>query len=258
MDGVFMEKLWSITVGNLLSKIAEKYPNDTAIKYTDRYFVRTWKEFNEEVEKIAKGFLSIGISVITSYSIHYTKLYDTEYLKTNEGMLPNEPDRLIIGGYGENYDFYSIKGAVEEALKAFRISNYEICKFDDDTLVAEASCFHPGRRAVITKGDMIIGFLGEIHPLVLQNYEINTRAYIAKLNINEMLEIADGDVVYKPLPKFPASTRDLSLICDEILPVAEIEKAIRQGCGKILESITLFDVYQGKQIEEGKKSVSFV
>lgn len=181
----------------------------------------------------------------------------TEYLKTNEGMLPNEPDRLIIGGYGENYDFYSIKGAVEEALKAFRISNYEICKFDDDTLVAEASCFHPGRRAVITKGDMIIGFLGEIHPLVLQNYEINTRAYIAKLNINEMLEIADGDVVYKPLPKFPASTRDLSLICDEILPVAEIEKAIRQGCGKILESITLFDVYQGKQIEEGKKSVSY-
>ncbi len=180
-----------------------------------------------------------------------------EYIVTSSDKLPNEPQRLTLGSYGDDTDFYTMKGAVEEILKALRICDYEFSAFKDDSLVKEVSCFHPGRSAVITKGETVIGCFGEVHPLVLNNYEIETKAYIGKLNIPEMLEIVDPEGRYKPLPKFPATTRDLSIICDDSITVATLEKAIKTGCGKILESIKLFDVYKGKQIEEGKKSVSY-
>ena len=194
-----------------------------------------------------------------NYRNAYARLFEiaNEYIKTEEGKLPNEPERLILGGYGNDYDFYSMKGSIVEALKALRISDYEIINFTDETLVPEISVFHPGRKAVIIKNNQVIGYFGEVHPTVLNNYEIGTRAYVAKLNIPEMFNLIDDEAQYKPLPKFPATTRDLSLICDEKLPVGEIEKAIIKGCGKILEAVTLFDVYQGKQIEEGKKSISY-
>ena len=180
-----------------------------------------------------------------------------EYIKTEEGKLPNEPKRLIIGGYGEDYDFYTLKGIIVELLKEIKINDYEISAIKDDSVVSEYSVFHPGRCAIIIKDDVVIGYFGEVHPTVLANYEIGTRAYVAKLNISEIEPLVNCDVKYKPLPKFPASTRDLSLICDEKIPVGDIEKVIKSACGKLLESIKLFDVYQGKQIEEGKKSVSY-
>ena len=99
--------------------------------------------------------------------------------------------------------------------------------------------------------------MGEIHPDVLETYGLGTKAYVAKLCIPELMEAADEKITYSPLPKFPASTRDLSLICDDDVPVAALEKAIKGAVGKILEKVTLFDVYKGKQIEDGKKSVSY-
>ncbi len=189
----------------------------------------------------------------------YARLFEiaNEYIKTEEDKLPNEPERLIIGGYGNDYDFYTIKGAIVEALRTLRISDYEIINFTDDELVPELNCFHPGRKAIIIKDSQVLGHFGEVHPTVLKNYEIGTRAYVGKLNIPEAFNLVDDEAQYKPLPKFPATSRDLSLICDEKLPVSEIEKVIKKGCGKILEDVKLFDVYQGKQIEEGKKSISY-
>ncbi|MEG0614555.1 MAG: phenylalanine--tRNA ligase subunit beta, partial [Oscillospiraceae bacterium] len=96
-----------------------------------------------------------------------------------------------------------------------------------------------------------------LHPDVLDNYEIGVKAYVAKLNIPEMMAISKTEKEYKPLPKFPASTRDLSIVCDEEIPAAVLEKAIKTAVGKILEKVTLFDVYKGKQIADGKKSVSY-
>lgn len=180
-----------------------------------------------------------------------------EYIVTGKDTLPNEPQRLTLGAYGENADFYSMKGAIEKLLSELNISGFDIEAFIDDSLVPEFNCFHPGRSAVITKDNKVIGYFGEVHPTVLKNYDIDVRAYVGKLNIPEMLSVVSEEKLYTPLPKFPASTRDLSLICDEKLPVSHIEKAIREGCGKILESVKLFDVYQGKQIDEGKKSVSY-
>ncbi len=180
-----------------------------------------------------------------------------EYLPVEGQELPNEPDRLTIGMYGGDVDFYDIKGIVETTLAEMGIKDVEYVRANDSDAFDEKSAMHPGRSAVILKDGVALGIMGEIHPEVQETYEFGTKVYVAKLNIPEMMQTAVTEITYKQLPKFPASTRDLSLICDDEIPVAELEKAIKNACGKILEKVTLFDVYKGKQIEDGKKSVSY-
>ena len=180
----------------------------------------------------------------------------SEYIP-NGGELPDEPVRLCIGMYGGGADFYDIKGVADALLKDVGVEDFEYTACTDTEAFAEANAFHPGRCAVITKDGKPVGILGELHPEVLENYGIGTKAYAAKLNVTELLEMAAAVKTYKPLPKFPATTRDLAIVCDETLPVAELEKAIKKAVGNILETVTLFDVYQGKQIAEGKKSVAY-
>ena len=179
-----------------------------------------------------------------------------EYIP-NGGELPDEPVRLGIGMYGGKRDFYDIKGIVDSMLELVGVEDVEYASCTDTAVFAEASSFHPGRCAVITKNGKAVGIVGELHPEVLENYGIGTKAYAAKINVTELQAEANAVKVYKPLPKFPATTRDLAIVCDEGVPAAELEKAIRKAVGNILESVTLFDVYQGKQIAEGKKSVAY-
>ncbi len=174
-----------------------------------------------------------------------------------EYQLPDEPQRLTIGMYGGNADFYSLKGMVEQLLSELHISGYEYVRAMDSDAFDEKYALHPGRSAVILRDGVALGFLGEIHPDVQENYEIGVKTYAAKLNIPELMAAAQDKITYSPLPKFPATTRDLSLLVDDEVPVAELEKAIRGAVGKILEKVTLFDVYKGAQIEAGKKSVSY-
>ena len=181
----------------------------------------------------------------------------TEYIVTGEDTLPLEPVRLAVGMYGNGTDFYSVKGVVEELLDTLGISEYEIeaagegCGFD------EVSAFHPGRVAVAKVDGKPLAVFGELHPDVLETYGIGVRAYAAKVLITELLDIDIPEKTYKPLPKYPATTRDISLICDDEIPVASLEKLIKEAVGGILEKVTLFDVYKGEQIESGKKSVAF-
>ena len=174
-----------------------------------------------------------------------------------EYQLPDEPQRLTIGMYGGNADFYVLKGMVEQLLAELHISGYEYIRAMDSDVFDEKYALHPGRSAVIMRDGAALGFLGEIHPEVQETYEIGVKTYAAKLNIPELMAAADAEITYQPLPKFPATTRDLSIIVDDEVPVAELEKAIRGAVGKILEKVTLFDVYKGAQIEAGKKSVSY-
>lgn len=180
-----------------------------------------------------------------------------EYIPVKGQELPDEPQRLTVGMYGGDADFYSIKGIVETALAEMGIEDVEYVRANESDAFDEACAMHPGRSAVIIKNECVLGIMGEIHPEVQENYGLGVKAYIAKLNIPEMMKVVDEEISYKPLPKFPASTRDLSLICDDSVPVAELEKAIKNAAGKILEKVTLFDVYKGKQIADGKKSVSY-
>ncbi len=180
-----------------------------------------------------------------------------EYIPTEEGKLPNEPERLTVGMYGDGIDFFDIKGTVDALLAEVGIKDCEYVRASDCDAFDETCALHPGRSAVILCGDKAIGYVGEIHPKVQENYGFGTRVYAAKLNVTEMMDLAVTEVTYKASPKFPAITRDLSLLCDDSLPVGTIEKAIKKAVGSILEKVTLFDVYKGQQIAEGKKSVSF-
>jgi len=165
--------------------------------------------------------------------------------------LPEERKTLIIGGYG-NIDFFKLKGIVDMLLLKLNIAPLKY------TADEENPTFHPYRTAALTdKSGNRAGVIGEIHPSVCENYEIEEKVYIAQLDLETLYESLTEEILYKKLPKFPAVTRDLAMLVDENVTVGEIEEIITSGAGKYLETIKLFDVYQGKQIPEGKKSVAF-
>ena len=174
-----------------------------------------------------------------------------EYIPTEPDKLPIEKNILSMGMYGEGIDFYSLKGVIEVILDRIGVWDYDV------EAVTDNPSYHPGRCARIIKDGVCLGILGEIHPFVLENYDIDSRCYCASFELEKLLELWNTEKEYKHLPKYPATTRDLALICDEDLPVLSIEKAVKKAIGKILESITLFDVYKGSQIEAGKKSVAY-
>lgn len=178
-----------------------------------------------------------------------------EYLPTGPDTLPEEPNRLTVGMYGGDADFFALKGAIDALLKELHLPRCTYVRPND--AFGECCALHPGRSAVILCGDTAIGYLGELHPTVQKTYGIGTRTYVAKLLIQEMAEMANPEISYQPLPKFPAISRDLSLLCDDELPVGTLEQTIEEAAGKLLEQVTLFDVYKGEQIADGKKSVSF-
>lgn len=204
-------------------------------------------------------------SMLETLSLNYKNrnaavaLYEIgkEYLPTAPDKLPEEPDRLTIGMYGDDADFFTLKGMVETILETAGLHDctYKAC--GTDTPFGETCALHPGRSAVIYAGETPIGYLGEVHPTVQKNYEIGTRTYVAKLLIDEMQPLAQTEITYQPLPKFPAITRDLSLVCADEVPVGDLQAAMKKSVGNILEQITLFDVYKGEQIAAGMKSVSF-
>ncbi|MCL2054359.1 MAG: phenylalanine--tRNA ligase subunit beta [Oscillospiraceae bacterium] len=182
-----------------------------------------------------------------------------EYIPAQDGGLPNEVSVLCLGMYGVGVDFYDLKGIIESLLDKSGIKGCEYAapNANDENFCNEESAFHGGRCALISKDGVYIGIMGEIHPETAQAYEIETKVYSAKLLIPAMQASASAGKLYKPLPKFPAAVRDIAVVCDDDLPAAAVEKAIAAGVGNILESVALFDVYKGKQIPEGKKSLAY-
>ena len=172
--------------------------------------------------------------------------------------LPDEPQKLTIGMYGGDADFYTLKGMVEQLLAELKIEDVEYIRANDSDVFDEKYALHPGRSAVILKDGAPLGIMGEVHPEVQETYEIGVKTYVAKLNIPELMAAAAEKITYQPLPKFPATTRDLSLLVDEDMPFAELEKAIKGAVGKILEKVTLFDVYRSDDMKKnGKKSIAY-
>jgi len=163
--------------------------------------------------------------------------------------LANEAKVLSMGAYGEDMDFFTLKGVLENLFAAFGVQA--------DYAVAAEPYLHPGRQASARSGDTVLATLGEMHPDVAAKYGLDERVYVAEVELRALFAAAGGPIVYKPLPRFPAVERDLALLCDDDLPVAEIEKAIRSAGGRYLESVQLFDVYRGAQITAGKKSVAY-
>ena len=173
------------------------------------------------------------------------------YIPNGEDELPDENRTLSIGMYGDGIDFFTLKGKVEALFAAAGVVGYDVEPVTDNPT------FHPGRTARFTVGNEEVALLGEIHPDVAENYSIGAKVYVASISVDKLFKYQHTKRVYKPSPRFPALTRDLAVVCDRITPVLLLEKLIAKAVGKTLEHISLFDVYQGEQIEKGKKSVAF-
>lgn len=165
--------------------------------------------------------------------------------------LPEERMQFTLGMYGEG-DFFTMKGVIEEFFDSLGMRK-KITYHPN----AGKEYLHPGRQALVSYEGVTVGFLGEVHPEVLDNYNIGTKAYVAVLDMPEVVKFASFDRKYEGIAKFPAVTRDISMVVPKSVLVGEIEAMIEQRGGKILESYSLFDVYEGAQIKEGFKSVAY-
>lgn len=162
---------------------------------------------------------------------------------------PDELPTLSIGIYGKDEDFFTLKGIIEELM--------QLCGAHTQYQVSSEPFLHPGRQALVKANNKPAAVFGEVHPAVAAQYGIESRVYIAEIQLDVLYAIQKRKTVYKPLPKFPAVERDFAMLCDISIPVGELEKAISGGAGRLLERIELFDIYTGSQIPEGKKSVAF-
>jgi len=165
--------------------------------------------------------------------------------------LPDERMQFTLGFYGDG-DFFTMKGVVEEFLE--QVGMKDRVHYD---AVAGKSFLHPGRQANIVYDGNVIGYLGEVHPTVCENYDMKTRAYIAVIDMPYVYEMSSFDKKYEGIAKFPAVTRDISMVVPKNILVGQIEEVIEKSGGKNLESYSLFDIYEGDQIEEGFKSVAY-
>ena len=165
--------------------------------------------------------------------------------------LADEPKVLALGAYGDGVDFFGFKGAVEAILREAKIADvrFEAC--------ADNAAYHPGRCAKVYVGDTLLGVFGQVHPLVCLNYGVETEVYAAELSFEALYEKRGGKPEYQPLPKFPAATRDIAVVCRESVTVGALEACIRDAAGGLLREVTLFDIYRGAGILPGSKSVAF-
>lgn len=172
--------------------------------------------------------------------------------KDNTGKeLPDERTQLTLGMFGEG-DFFDMKGVVEEVLEAVGIKSVK--SYDPK---AEKNFLHPGRQAKVSVDGTVVGYLGEIHPEVAENYNMKTKAYVAVIDMPTLMELANFAIKYTGIAKYPAVSRDLSMVMPKSILVGQVEELIRKKGGKLLEDCTLFDVYEGDQIAEGHKSVAY-
>lgn len=219
-----------------------------------REFVKIINPLGEETSVMRTTLIPNMLDVIsTNLSHKVEEVYAFECGNTfrpQEG-LPVETKKLSIGMYGKEVDFFSIKGAVETILKNVGFDGYEV---EPET---KNLTFHPGRCAKLVYNNICIGTFGELHPDVLENYDLNQRVYVAEIDIDLVFENLNNSKVYNPLPKYPATTRDIALLVKDEVFVKQIEDIIKANGSDILESYQLFDVYKGSQIEEGHKSIAY-
>ena len=170
---------------------------------------------------------------------------------TPQEGLPIETNHLCVGMYGKDVDFFALKGALESILESVGFDNYEIIPETNNTT------FHPGRCATIIYNDIYIGTFGEVHPEVVDNYNLGQRVYLAELDLDLIFDNSDRTIIYNPLPKYPSTSRDIALLVKDEVIVKQIEDIIKANGEDLVESYKLFDVYKGSQIAEGYKSIAY-
>jgi len=188
-----------------------------------------------------------------SYRNKAARLYElaTVYFPKENSVLADESAVLSLGAYGGELDFYTIKGVIEATLSGLGVKDYSFTAASADT------AFHPGQCATVFAGGVAIGSLGQLHPLTAANYGMDCPVYAAQLDFAAALAARAPEALYQPLPRFPAVTRDIAVVCDTSTSVAVLEDCISRGTNGLLKDIEFFDVYTGAPIPEGKKSIAF-
>ncbi len=187
-----------------------------------------------------------------AYHNKSVKLYELAkvYLPT-ESALPQEPKMLMLGTYGAGETFFTLKGELEAIFSGLRLpkASYEAVK--------DNPSYHPGRCAKVSVNGALLGFMGQVHPLVARNYGFESEVYCAEIDFTKLFTLRLPEPTYTPLPKYPTVLRDLALVCDEAVTVAQAEQVIASAGGKLLKDVKLFDIYRGTGVPEGKKSLAF-
>ena len=188
-----------------------------------------------------------------AYHNKAAKLYEVAkiYLPVEGQPLPEEPKMLLLGTYGTRETFFTLKGELEAILTGLRVKKASY------TAVKDNPSYHPGRCAAVSVDGVEVGVMGQVHPLVAKNYGMDTDVYCAEINFTELMNHLLPDATYTPLPKYPTVSRDLALVCEEGVTVAQVEQVITASAGKLLRDVKLFDIYRGVGIPEGKKSMAF-
>ena len=232
-----------------------RWPED----YAARKSFKILNPLGEDTSIMRTTTLPSMLEILTrnwNYRNKSARLYEVGriYLSGGEDGLANETKVLTLGAYGEDMDFYAMKGAIEAILKDIRAKDVH---FEGPSGAPSDASYHPGRCATVWSGSDCIGVFGQIHPLVARNYGVDGELYCAELSFDELMNAKGPDPLYTPLPRFPAVTRDIAVVCGRDVTVGTLEKCITRAGGKLLREVSLFDIYQGQGIPEDKKSVAF-
>ena len=229
-----------------------RLPKDSAL----RNAMRIQNPLGEDTSIMRTIALPSMLDILSrNYAYHNksVKLYELAkiYLPTEGEALPAEPKMLLLGTYGEGTTFFTLKGQLEAVFSGLRLPRAVF------TAVKDNPSYHPGRCAAVSMNGEMLGYMGQVHPLVAKNYGLDTEVYCVEIDFSKAFTMMLPEPTFTPLPKYPAVTRDLSLLCDEATTIAELENCITAAGGKLLRRVDLFDIYRGKGVAEGKKSVAF-
>ena len=220
-----------------------------------REFVKLLNPLGEETSVMRTTLIPNMLEVLaTNVSHKVKKAYAFEcghVFKPQESGLPIETNHLSIGMYGSEVDFFVLKGIIENIFNSVGLKGYEIEPETTNTT------FHPGRCAKVLYNNICLGVFGELHPNVIENYNLGQRVYVCEINTDLVFENSDLSKTYTPLPKYPSTSRDIALIVKDEIFVKQIEDIIKANSCGIVESYNLFDVYKGSQIEKGYKSIAY-
>ncbi len=219
-----------------------------------RNFVKIMNPLGEETSVMRTTLIPNMLDVIStniSHKVEEVSAFECGNTFIPQEGLPIETKKYCVGMYGKEVDFFVLKGVIESVLNNVGLKGYEI---EPETTNLT---FHPGRCAKIVYNNIYIGTFGELHPDVIEKYNLGQRVYVAEINIDTVFENLNLTKSYNPLPKYPSTSRDIALIVKDEVFVKQIEDIIKANGEDLVESYKLFDVYKGAQIEEGHKSIAY-
>ncbi|WKY45850.1 phenylalanine--tRNA ligase subunit beta [Eubacteriaceae bacterium ES2] len=245
-QGYYETMTSSFTSENKISGLNEGLPSD---------MVKLINPLGEENSLMRRSLIGHQLDVIALNSHRknqqgrFFELANTYSKAIKSNTLPRQEKKIVLSSYG-NTDFFDLKGTIELMLNELGITNVLFSAGGSDT-------FHPGRKAEIFQGEIKLGEIGEIHPLVVKNFNLPKRCYVSEISFESLMKVKQNNIRFKELPKFPGTSRDLAIVVEKSIPASSVLAIIKNNSGDLLESVELFDVYTGEQVPNQHKSLAY-